>query len=170
MSISNSINFNTYRTQSNSNSINAVDRTSYRTEISGIPVSKWSHLGVASIEFMTAISIESYDSIVTHVKGYRSPISAPMTPIASVSTRIRRMSSVTRIITLQLMILISRLIVGCFYSSAVFDIILYMILTTSTTFSGVELIVIDWKDLRMNDMTFNIQLRDIKTDNIFSSY
>lgn len=129
--------------QSNSNNINAVDRTPYRAEISGIPVSKWSHLGVASIEFMTAISIESYDSIVTHVKGYRPPISAPMTPIASASTRIRRMSSVTRIIALQLMILISRLIVDCFYNSAIFDIILYMILTTSTTFSGVELVVID---------------------------
>lgn len=106
--------------------------------------------------------------IVTHVKGYRSPISAPMTPIASVSTRIRRMSSVTRIIAFQLMILISRLTVDCFYKSAVFDIILYIILTTSTTFSSVELIFIDWKDLRMNDVTFNTRLRDIKTGNIIT--
>lgn len=106
--------------------------------------------------------------IVTHVKGYRSPISAPMTPIASVSTRIKQMSSVTRIIALQLMILISRLTVDCFYKSTVFDIILYIILTTSTTFSSVELIFIDWKDLRMNDVTFNTRLRDIKTDNIIA--
>lgn len=150
--------------------MSSIERPSYRAEISGIPISKWSHLGVASIEFMMAISIESYDSIVTHVKGYRSPISALVTPIASVSTCIRWMSSVARIIALQLIILISILAVGCFYNSAVFDIILYMILTTSTTLSSVKLIFIDWKELRTNDVTFSIQLRDIKTDNIFSSY